>query len=940
MTALARPHRTSATALTTVTPAIVLSMVQSAAEHRWDPGTAAIGIHGQLTEPRLALVDADGRDVRVVFAGSVLAVREQLARRDRSAWLVVVTDRDEADLGVGVLSQLAGFRLRSPDPWHAVRQRFRAATVDARLTSSPEHRQVALGLLETMPPTGWSPAPAGVLTRDHAFGALAQRALDLPSGAVDLVSVLGWSTRPGLTGRWAALRASAGDPLTDGVASWLADACGAGHAAVRALLLEGRISELVPLGLVVDALMAPGVPPAEAALALAHLAHRWGGPDPAVERSLRALAPQASLVVVSALADARVRAQAEQAVAEADRVAEQAGALEPAARSTLLRAGLRRRLLLLADALRRWPQADLTEVEQAHRALREHRLAATDARTPAFVAAVRIVRWLAALPDPEQPGSADLAALAVRQLRSDGWLDAAVNDVAAGADDDDLGTSLEHVLGLARTARDRHDREFAHALAAQTATSDLTARRLEHDGSRVLLLERLLPDVVLPLTRRLASQHQGVLLLVLDGLSTAVSVELLADLLEDGAWQELLLDGADSRSAGLAVLPSLTEVSRTSLLCGELRRGQQDAEREGYQQLTTTYGVGAALFHKRELDTVRTGFSLSDEVRSAIDDVDGRPLVTCVLNTIDDALDRSDPAGTHWGVEQVKHLRPLLDRARETSRTVLITADHGHVVERRQGRMRPQPDGERKTRYRAPTGPVEPDEVLVEGVRVLAPDQRAVLAVDERLRYGPLKAGYHGGAAPAEVVVPVVALVPSEQAGDPALRLAPAQEPAWWSAPFEPTTRAVPFATARPPEPARPTRPTQPPTLFDAETDPTTGAPGSAQPASFGRQLVATPVYTDQTRVAGRLALTIDQVVAVLDALLADGGRLGPDRLAQLLRLQPARVRGAVEQLARLLNVEGYAVLTRDTATGAVLLDETEAREQFGLPARAGAGRR
>ena len=35
-----------------------------------------------------------------------------------------------------------------------------------------------------------------------------------------------------------------------------------------------------------------------------------------------------------------------------------------------------------------------------------------------------------------------------------------------------------------------------------------------------------------------------------------------------------------------------------------------------------------------------------------------------------------------------------------------------------------------------------------------------MLAVDETLRYGPLKAGYHGGAAPAEAVVPVVVLVP------------------------------------------------------------------------------------------------------------------------------------------------------------------------------------
>ena len=40
-------------------------------------------------------------------------------------------------------------------------------------------------------------------------------------------------------------------------------------------------------------------------------------------------------------------------------------------------------------------------------------------------------------------------------------------------------------------------------------------------------------------------------------------------------------------------------------------------------------------------------------------------------------------------------------------------------------------------------------EVLVTGERVLLHDGTAVLAVDENLRYGPLKAGYHGGASPA-----------------------------------------------------------------------------------------------------------------------------------------------------------------------------------------------
>ncbi len=136
----------------------------------------------------------------------------------------------------------------------------------------------------------------------------------------------------------------------------------------------------------------------------------------------------------------------------------------------------------------------------------------------------------------------------------------------------------------------------------------------------------------------------------------------------------------------------------------------------------------------------------------------GHPLVTCVLNTIDDALDRSDPGGTAWGTDAVKHLAPLLDRARHAGRVVVLTADHGHVVERRQGTQRTYAVFQRPV-PRCDV-PAADGEVLVAGRRVLLHDGRAVLAVNEHLRYGPLKAGYHGGGAPAEAVVPVAVLVP------------------------------------------------------------------------------------------------------------------------------------------------------------------------------------
>ena len=183
---------------------------------------------------------------------------------------------------------------------------------------------------------------------------------------------------------------------------------------------------------------------------------------------------------------------------------------------------------------------------------------------------------------------------------------------------------------------------FATALAPHT--SDEPAAVPAPAGVRHL--EDLLPTVVLPL-----ALSTPVLLLILDGMSAAVGTEVITSVLSrtgDG-WVEALLPGQNRRAAALAVLPTLTEVSRASLLCGELRTGGQDAEQRGYEALTRAHRLtGATLFHKKPLDSSRLGYAVADDVAVAIADVTGTPLVTCMLNTIDDALDRSDPGGTAW----------------------------------------------------------------------------------------------------------------------------------------------------------------------------------------------------------------------------------------------------------------------------------------------------
>jgi hypothetical protein len=426
-------------------------------------------------------------------------------------------------------------------------------------------------------------------------------------------------------------------------------------------------------------------------------------------------------------------------------------------------------------------------------------------------------------------------------------------------------------------------------------------------------------------------------------MSAGVGAEVVASVLSrtgDG-WAEALLPGQARRAAALAVLPTLTEVSRASLLSGELRTGGQEVERTRYETLTRAHGLpGAALFHKKPLDSSRLGYAVAHDVAAAVGDVAGHPLVTCVLNTIDDALDRSDPGGTEWTADAVKHLLPLLDRARHAGRVVILTADHGHVVERRQGVQRAYAVIS-SGRSRAAIEPAGEGEVLAAGRRVLLHEGKAVLAVDETLRYGPLKAGYHGGASPAEAVVPVAVLVSGAVPEGVDLRLAPPQEPAWWIDPVAPAAPALtrPTAARAPVSPQPATdyrgRPEEgAPTLFDEPVTPAERVPsGEAAPTNaIAAAVVSSAAYAAQKRIAGRVSVTDDQIRRLLSALLAAvSHRLTPAPAATALEVSPITLRGAVLHAQRLLNVEGYPVLRIDADGATLILDEVLLREQFGI---------
>ena len=919
------------------------------------------GVIGLIARPDRATdqdVTHDGQLVRVRAAESALAVREALLEHVEGDWMVVLTDRTDDDLGAGVLAHFVWQRLRRPDPWEAVRHRFQATGVDPALTTASGNRDLAIGLLAAAPDEGWPAAPAGVLTRSHALGAAAHTTLGLTGEVVDAITVLDWAMRPQSVQALADLRGEHGDTIADALLDWLAENSGAAAAPVRALLARGDVADLVPVGLVAHLLtnVAGAIPDQrhQAELGLARLEAQFGQPKPS-PASVAALGSAAAAVLTDLAQDPLMAAHLTRVLSRADAVLESVESTHLAIHSDLLSRGYRRRLGLLAEALRRgieglsqgWVHAESVDasegIESAWAFAARHRLGRVDSpEVGAFSAAVRLWRWLTLLAG-ESGGpvasAASTAPAARRHIDHDGWADAAINDAANGVDDDELAAALRLVVEAAMRRRDEGERAFASGLAAATsADTGAEAGGLSDEAGTVWYLESLLPRVVLPMARK-----APVLLLVMDGMSAAAATEILTDATGRLGWIEAALPdpagggSAARRAAALAVLPSLTEASRASLLCGRLTRGQQGVELAGYRELTAKVGkIRAQLFHKKGVDTTTPGALLSG-VGTVIDDhtVD---LVTVVLNTIDDALDRSDPSGTVWTADAVKHLEPLLARARSAGRTVVITADHGHVVERRMGTMRPHPDMS-SNRSRPVTGTVEDSEIEVSGRRVLTDDGRAVLAVSEGLRYGPLKAGYHGGASAAEVVVPVAVLVPDEATNPLRLPLLPPQTPSWWDlsevvALSTPTTATHPGGIRPTSGKHKPGARDLGPTLFD---DPAAAAQSAAAGSTLARStlggsVIASDVYAAQRKVSGRVIVTDEQVVALVDALgAAPGTRLPMTTVASALVISEVRVRGALAQLAQLLNVEGYAVIETDPHTRTVMLNERLLRDQFGV---------
>ena len=430
------------------------------------------------------------------------------------------------------------------------------------------------------------------------------------------------------------------------------------------------------------------------------------------------------------------------------------------------------------------------------------------------------------------------------------------------------------------------------------------------------------------------SAAQPVLLLVMDGLSNSIFRELFARAASHG-WAELVPTSQGKPFVGVAALPTITEVSRTSLLCGRLTTGAQAQERPGFATHPALMSTSRAeyaprLFHKGDLADAG---NLASEVRAAIANPK-QQVVGVVYNAVDDHLSGPDQLNQRWTLEDLRLLLPLLREAREARRVVIITADHGHLLEDGTTQI---PGGE-SDRWRPGGTAASPQELALSGGRVVTSDgsNTVVCLWGESSRYAGRKNGYHGGLSPQELTVPLSIFAPlgTSLAG---WSPAPPNQPEWWELP--PILQSKKPAVAAASSQTKPTRkkPVQTeaqPGLFAPVDLPAPVVDAVAQDWIGG--LLTSPIYASQRQLAARVALQDDKMRLLLEALAERGGKLSRTALANRLALAEVRMGGLLSAVRRMLNVDQAAVLTVDEAAGSVDLNITLLQQQFKLPKQGG----
>lgn len=897
-----------------------------------DANARAVAVRSATRQAWPERISARGRPFEVRWCDSLLGLREALlglepqagsgGGRDE-AGVVLLTPFATHELPDDVAARLFKSRVWQPEGWQIVREMFEAKEVDARLARYGWMPQLLIDAAAFGP---YDPVATGFLDLGTAWRVILQRCLGLENERPDTQALLAWTQRPDAAARLDALPAAA----QADVCAWLQEAAGALGKLILATLRSGRLADALPLGLVCSVVFAADTcgqtERSQAAVRLERYVddlHVGTMEGRAWARAATALVGRDGPVAWQGVLD------------RADTLLDELRVAEFAWLSDTLYAGLDQRVArfgaavgqfvahLSAEKGRDALDGVVREVLQRAAELRRHALVARFTRRLEQVEmACRLVKWLAR-PTPDL----DSVAGAIEWQADQGaFVDWARFRLRGGDDLAPVSEAYAALRGAVAARRARLAKRFAGMLRQGGG----------HDWSpspRIVPVENALADLVAPL-----AASNPVLLLVMDGLSVSIFRELFAEVAAL-SWSESVRSDLGHAQTGVATFPTVTEVSRASLLAGTVTTGGSVQEKSAFAAHPALLAHSNAsqpprLFHKGEL--AEDG-SLSSQVRAAI--ADGRQkVVGVVYNAVDDHLAGPDQLHQAWRLEGLRLLMPLLREARDARRIVIVTADHGHLLE---DGTRQCPGGEHD-RCRDGSQAGSEDEIVLRGPRVLtAAGQTSVVCLwGEDTRYTGRKNGYHGGASLPEVVVPMSVLVPLGM-NLPGWQLALPPQPEWWDLSLTPGADAlgqrVSDRSATSTTPAKPARtqsrksaaPEAQGALFDLVVP--APVPAAPERTHWVDGLLACDTYAAQRRLAARVALPDEQMRRLLCALEERGGKLSKTAVAQRLAVPELRLAGMLAAARRVLNVDQMPVMELDEGAGTVELNLSLLMKQFGL---------
>ena len=726
------------------------------------PEARAIGIRTVNGWKGNARISVSDREFRVVYCASELQIREALLDAGATSTpVVVVTNLEEGDLGQDVVVRFARRRLYSVEGWTILKDVFQAREIDPSLLRRP---WLADFVMDALPADGVDPVPTGVLDAETVWGLILRKSLGFGSSRPDAQDLLQWSLDAGNLSRMAALSAD----MRGAVREWIEGSAGKMAGPVLDCVDAGLGVDVFPVGLAFGTVFAEAsFPELRAAQTRLELYTGRRPIDADVARSWADAARALYDRLASQGADHQVMAIADRA----DQILREVRADSFAWLSDYSRLGFELRLDQFGRALtaalssesERVPD-DLLAVAES---VQKHRWSERfPTRASQVEMAVRIVQWLRTAGRPGvDPELQSLEDAALAYARDGGFVDWARQSLYYGDPVDALSSAYSQLCEAVAERRQAQNSRFGNLFASWMEAGSTT--------KLTVLVEDVLRTVLAP-----AAQSAPVLLVVVDGMSYAVYRELLEDIRSTG-WVEVTKKGDPPLRPAIAALPSVTEVCRRSLLCGRLMSGTGDDEKQGFagqKDLLQVSKSGAPplLFQKSDL-TDTGGATLAADLRREIAS-SKRRVVAAIVNAVDDHLLKGEQVAVPWTLRHIPVLSHLLAAAMESGRLVVLTSDHGHVLDRRTT-FRPATAGER---YRIDDGDVSDGEVRIKGARVVLPPEGVLIAPwSEKIRYGSKRNGYHGGVSPQECVIPLTllswpALVPE------GFEVVAPYDPDWW----------------------------------------------------------------------------------------------------------------------------------------------------------------